>query len=580
MTERSLACPDWEHRIRNGLPLVPRFDWLDQAQADRAVAIFNSLKIPDVPGTPAFATAGGDWMRDIVRALFGSLDPVTRERWIRELFLLVPKKNAKTTGGSAVMFTALLINQRPRAEFLLVAPTQQIALLAFGQVTGMIDLLVPKLRQKFHVQDHIKKVTYLPTNATLQIKSFDPKVMTGVKPSGILIDELHVIAESADADRVIGQIRGGIVSQPEAFFAFITTQSERPPRGVFLAELAKARAIRDGKATGRMLPVLYEFPSDITHAKRGPDEPYAWENPKHWHMVTPNNGRSITVPRLVEDYDTAKLSGPGELIRWASQHLNIEVGLALRDDRWAGADHWEDAVDEDLAAIADAPGVEAVASLDELLDRCEVVCAGVDGGGLDDLLALALIGREAGSRTWLHWGHAWAHSSVIERRKKEASAFDDFVRQGDLTMVTNVGQDAEEVADFIARVDARGLLFKVGLDPIGIAEIVDALEVRGIGEDRRVGISQGWKLAGAIKDAERALAAGRLRHCGRPLMNWAIGNAKTQPMGNAVMITKQIAGSAKIDPLMALFNAVALMVMNPAAMGGPSVYESQDLLVL
>jgi len=31
------------------------------------------------------------------------------------------------------------------------------------------------------------------------------------------------------------------------------------------------------------------------------------------------------------------------------------------------------------------------------------------------------------------------------------------------------------------------------------------------------------------------------------------------------LITKQASGSGKIDPLMALFNAVALMAMNPAS---------------
>ena len=53
-----------------------------------------------------------------------------------------------------------------------------------------------------------------------------------------------------------------------------------------------------------------------------------------------------------------------------------------------------------------------------------------------------------------------------------------------------------------------------------------------------MGISQGWKLTGATETAERKLADGSLRHGGQALMSWAVANARVEPKGNAIIITK------------------------------------------
>jgi phage terminase large subunit-like protein len=68
------------------------------------------------------------------------------------------------------------------------------------------------------------------------------------------------------------------------------------------------------------------------------------------------------------------------------------------------------------------------------------------------------------------------------------------------------------------------------------------------------------------------LAEGAMVHGGAPMMNWCCSNAKVEPKGNAVAITKQAAGFAKIDPLMAVFNAAALMALNPQSAGIPEIF--------
>jgi phage terminase large subunit-like protein len=248
----------------------------------------------------------------------------------------------------------------------------------------------------------------------------------------------------------------------------------------------------------------------------------------------------------------AEESGEESVLGFLSKHLNVEIGLALRSDRWAGADYW-------LGAACQCR------TLEDLLERSEVVDVGIDGGGLDDLLGLAVVGRDKETRAWLVWTRAWAHPSVLERRKSEAARFQDFAKHGDLILVERIGDDVSDVADLVEQIEASGLLDKIGVDPVGIGAILDALDERGIPEEKVVGISQGWKLGGAIKTAERKLAEGGIKHGGQPMMAWCVSNARVEPRANSILITKQASGSAKIDPLMALFNAVSLMQLNPAS---------------
>ncbi|WP_332839827.1 terminase large subunit [Methylobacterium sp. Leaf118] len=497
-------------------------------------------------------------MRDLVGALFGSYDPEAKARHLREFFVMVPKKQSKTTGGAAIMVTAILMNRRPRAEFLIVAPTQEVSELAFRQAAGMIEA-DPVLALKFHVQDYNKKITYRPTGAFLKVKSFDPKIVVGSKPTGILLDELHVIAEHKDADRVLGQLRGGMISQPEAFLLTITTQSERPPSGVFRSELHKARAVRDGALTNSLLlPLLYEMPE-------GTD----WKNPANWSMVTPNAGKSITVERLIPDFQAADQAGEQELRRWATQHLNVEIGLALRSDRWPGAEFWKRA--------AELGGL----TLEDLLKRSEVVCIGIDGGGLDDLFGLAVVGRDRITRGWLAWTHAWCHRGVLDRRKSIAAKLREFDAADELTIVDDELADISEIVEIAERVKDAGLLACVGVDPAGLGELIEAFAEIGITQESKLltGVSQGYGLMNAIKTAERKLASGTLRHSGSSLAAWCVGNLKIEPTATAIRATKQNAGDAKIDVVMALFNAVALMATNPepASTSDPSDFLREPL---
>ena len=467
MSGWTFACADWEQRLREGRSLVPDLP-LFKDKADRAVRIFDKLCVPDIEGQPPFAVAAGEWFRDIVRVIFGSLDD-EGVRHVPEVFALVGKKNSKTTNGAGLMVTALLMNEVPWAEFLFIGPTQEIADLAFQQAAGMVEADPDGyLAKRFHVVDHKKTIRDRRNKAFVKVKTFDMKVMTGSKPIGVLIDELHVMGSIHYAARVVGQIRGALELKKNSFLLIITTQSDEPPAGVFRAELQYARGVRAGRIVElRMLPLLYEFPEAMQTDRSKP-----WADPAYWPMVMPNLGRSLHLDTMIAGYRAAKEKGEEEERRWASQHLNIEIGLALQSDNWVGADFW-------------AASPAHIASLAELKARCEVVVIGIDGGGLDDLLGLTLLGREHGTGRWLAWSHAWAHKIVLERRKEIAPRLLDFEKDGTLTIVDTPGADVAAVADIVCDIEAEGLLAEkqaIAVDSVGIVDIVDELtsEERGI----------------------------------------------------------------------------------------------------
>ena len=544
------SCPDWRERIVARRSLIPAP--LFANEASEALEVFKSLKIVDAPGQPTFGEAAEQWVFDFVAAIFGAYDKDEGRRLIREFFLLISKKNAKSTIAAGIMVTALIRNWRHSAELLILAPTIEVAANAYKPARDMVKA-DEELEELLHVQDHIRTITHRGTGAMLKVVAADTDTVSGKKAGHIFVDELWVFGKRKNADAMLREATGGTVSRPEGFVIWASTQSDDEPAGVFKAKLDYARRVRDGAVRDpRFLPVIYEFPEDMAEAE-------AYLEPANFYITNPNLGRSVDQEWLEDELRKVIDATGGEKQVFLAKHLNVEIGLKLASDRWAGADYWEAAGDPNL-------------TLDELLRRSEVVTVGIDGGGLDDLFGLAVLGRCRDTRTWLLWTHAWAHDDVLTRRADIATKLQDFARDGDLTISKDAMEPITQAADIVERVKNTGLLPEadaVGLDPVGVAALVDELEARGVGVGQQVAVRQGFALSPASWGSEIKLKNGSLKHGDRAMMAWCVGNAKVEVRGGAVVITKQSAGRAKIDPLVAAFNAIMLMSRNPEAKKAP-----------
>lgn len=556
----STACPDWERRILAGQSLIP-FAPLFPDTAEEAMAVFRSLALVDVANSPLIGEMARPWVLDFAAAIFGAYDHENGRQLIREFFLLISKKNGKSTLAAAIMLTVLVLNWRESAEFLILAPTIEIAGNSFGPASDMVQAS-PDLRKLLHVAPFHRTIRHRTTGATLKVVAADNDTVAGKKAAVVLIDEHWLFGKRANAHNMIAEATGGLAARPEGFVISLSTMSDEPPAGVFRSKLEYARKVRDGAIVDpRFLPVLYEWPPHLLKAEAYRDEAL-------WYVTNPNLGASVDAEFLRDKLRENSAAGAAELRGFFAKHLNVEIDVALKSGAWAAAEFWT------------LPGrAEPALTYAELLRRSEVVTIGADGGGRDDLLGFGAVGRERGTGRWLWWAKAWAWPAALAQRKSEQSRYEDFIRAGEMAIAGEVGDDVTEMVGLVQQARAAGLLPEkagIGVDPGNHHVVTGPLLAAGVPEEQIAFVSQGWRLGGPMKLVERMLAEGALVHAGQALMAWCVGNAKVEPKGNAVIITKQASGTAKIDPLMAGLNAIELMARNPEPAGGRSFWDAEE----
>lgn len=576
----STACLDWRERIVAGDSLVPCAPLFPE-KAEEALAVFCALQVTDLPQKDdgSFPTLGeicDNRILDLVAAIFGSQDPETGQRLIREFMLLISKKNGKSTIAAGIMLTALILNWRHHAELLILAPTLEVAKNSFDPAMGMVNA-DPELKTLLHVVEHQRLIRHRVTKAELKVVAADADTASGKKAGMVLVEELWLFGKKPKAASMLREATGGTSTRPEAFVLYISTHSDEPPAGVFKTKLAYFRDVRDGEIDDpSSLGVLYEWPEELLEAE-------AYLDPAMFHVTNPSLGRAVSAEWLAAELRKTQTGDADEDLQvFLAKHLNVEIGLRLRRDRWRGADYWEAAGDRSL-------------TLDSLLARCEVAVVGIDGGGLDDLYGLCVAGRERDTARWLYWFRAWAWPDVLERRKDIAGLLKDFEAQGSLTIcreaelgddadVDFLPQDIAEIVAIVTQVKESGLLPErgaIGLDPQGVADLIDAMAAADVADDQMAPIGQGFRLMSAIVGLARKLKFNQVVHDGSPMMAWCVSNTKEEKGRQSVMITKNASASAKIDPFMAGLNATKLLELNPVAGGlKRSVYEDRDLVIV
>ena len=507
--------------------------------ADKYIKIFNELQIADLLNTPKIKDLPQAWYSDFVLSFFGCVDIEKRERLIQEFFVLIPKKNAKSTISGLIMLTVLIANPYQGAEFALIAASKEVVNNAFIPICECIKLS-PALSSILKVYDNgdNKYIKHNKTNAVLRITTPLMKTNQGKKWQGVLIDEIALWQDIKNSVSILNEISGNLVNKKDAFIIYLTTQSHQPPKGVFKALLEKARRIdKSGEKEilkSKFLPILYEFSENQIKENYHKD-------PEKWAIVNPNLGVSVDIDRLKQMQTDAIQAGADALREFEAKYLNVEITIENALNGWQGADFWVQC--------------EKRITLNQIIEKSDFIYLGIDGGGLDDLTGLAVLGVDK-KGLWRIYCTAYGYKSVLDR-KGLAKRLADFQANGECLIVEKLGDDAKAIADTVHKIVASGKVNKIGIDPRGIGDILSEIKASGTPESIIEPVNQGVALMSAERLLTRRLAQNNCVISKSDLMRFCVSNAVVEDRGDDYFLSKK-SSQFKIDPLMALLNCVAL----------------------
>lgn len=487
-------------------------------------------------------------------------------RFHRELWLEVPRKNGKSTICSAIALYLLTADSNlkagrlaePGAEVYSAAATTRQAKEVFRPAEQMARRS-PALARRLAIKTD-QALIYERNASRYEVVSGVPanaEEKMGFNVSGAVIDEIHVHKDRA----LIDTIESGTPAREQPLIAYITTAGLDADGTIYAEKHDFAVSVATGEVTrSRTWAAIYTI---------GEADVERWDQPEVWAKANPGLGVSVGIDYLEDIVSKARHSEPKRL-SFLRLHLNVRTSSLSR---------WLSLVDWDRSGAFVVPA-------DLFAPPGRVAYAGLDLANSTDLAVLSLLlprwvvdpdDKDHEIEVLDVVLRAWTPADRIgERDARRKALLTEWVRKK--LVIASPGNvidydDIEDMAFALAdELDIRRLHF----DRWGSKQIVQHLKDGGLSVFE---MGQGFaSFSPAMKETERLVLERRIRHGGHPLLRHAVGS---------LVVVQDAAGNVKpdrskstgfIDPWVATVMGVDAWSRDGA--GGESVYEDRGLEVV
>ena len=475
---------------------------------------------------------------------FGWKKVVNGKRRFRRRYKSIARQNGKTF-ENGIMGTKIAGFEGYRhGKLFTVATKKRQARLAWEEMSKFVRI-DPDLAELFAVKDYKSLIEAKETECTVEALSKEAGLDDGFRAIFASIDELHQHKDN----KIYKAIYNGTRSLPETLVSMITTRGDK--LNSFCKEMDDyAIKVLKGLTTAE------DFFVDIYCLDDGDDiwDELNWAKANPFLVLDPER-----LATLRQDALTARDMGGADLRDFLTKSLNMWVQNT--DDQFVKPDAWKDCgTEQTLANIVAAGHRECWVGLD------------LSSGG--DLTTLALEFPLIGGRYYLYSHSFMPRGRLEEHVETDLAPYDTWEQQG---LITVTGGSADYMNDYkfiishLSELRERyGLTYKgIGIDPHNAAGVMQDLEELGCPV---VTITQSARnLNDATVAVQLLTKGGQVEYDqANELLTWSAINAAVvrNSFGEIKIDKKPGARYKRIDPVDAIIDAHALMLMSTGAAGG------------
>lgn len=501
----------------------------------RAVDFLRLLKHPKSTA-PGRAFQLMRWQERLVRRIYGPRHP-DGSRIVRTVVILLPRGNRKTALGAALGALHHIGPERvPGGQIICAGSDREQARIGFVEAAS-IYRAVPQIEQAVRFLDYRHEMKHPKSGSVLRAISCDANRQHGGTPTFALVDELHAWLRRDLWD----VLRTGLTKTAGTLMVVITTAGRGQENVAWdIVDYARkvARGEIDDPAT---LPVLFE-------AGTAED----WRDEDLWYRVNPGLADGFPDIEGLRQLAREAMNRPAD--RDAFRQLHLNCWLDHSASPFCEMDVWDRGADPVDEADLTGPCWLAV-DLSSTTDLTAIVGAWPDGAEGYRLKAWFFCPgdnlRARADRDHVPYPR-WAEEGHIEPTP------------GNVVDYLRVEGKIRELCD---RYDVREIAF----DPHLAQQTMTRLGEEGFPV---AAMRQGWvTLAPAIRELERAIISGKLKHGGHPVLRWNIENVNVHVDSAGNRMFHKGKSKDRIDGAVAAAMAVGRAAVNQF---NGSVFDSDE----